>query len=925
MIRFSLSIQDNNEDTITPIMSAYYQRTKSGYIEAEQCCIEKLEALGGTFSELIPVDLFNDESIPLTRQLKDLMNLSTIWTDYTKDFQIPASETNNQIFANWFDENLVMGSWNPNIGKNAIIYIHGLPVFEGRVELIGCKFKDGLPELYNIIFYGTTKKLLDQWGETLMNEVDWSAYFHTASYANILLSWDQTLLSGDILWTIADYNQGYRYSKMAGVNGNIRDPRGVEIDDLRPSIRLRSMLTTVFEQIGYTLSGSFLTRPEMDDLYMLPMQTAGPLYDPEYALPGTFEASVNPFTYTKKTFATANYTKIVFPTIVTNPSGNYDSASGLYTANRAGNYTFRVGVEVTFISVLNTMINFAWMVNGRVVQVNAFQNNTLGATPVFLNVALKKGDQVSFGYSTFSDVLCGGIMYFSCTLAPQGIKGNTIDMGDAMPQKPIKDFVNGVLQGFNCILVPVSETEIEIHNLQNWFALGTTKNWTQWIDVRDIQHDKIPIPRHISFTHQESTCLANAYYKQINQREYGSTKFMPVIDYPTDEFNVETPFHVIAPQAMNEINANGQIVRKTELNIPVFMDQDSKPVQQDYTLFYYGGKQSISDPYYFDNVNQYVLPLMTPYSAYPTLSSSYSNAFGLELSLRGDAPVNTMYQMYWSEYLSRMYSTQSRVVKMTAVLPVGEWLNLDLNDTIAISSNYYKIQSIKYDMLTEIANLELVTYPDVDIMTFTTTGQRPDFTNPVVLPAGQTYIKDYSVAKGIMNSYKFNGQDYLNTNQDVNYNENNVFNVVQQVDNIQAILQFNQITMYLQTITAVATDSALWATVPMEAQESIGYVDNITYNLNPSKYVCTDGGQYKFIGTCNFLQSGNKELEFAIQVNGVNTTAYLVTDSNFHGIQLDTILDLSPTDEVTFVWKLYGTASLHTINIVNANFLVLKK
>ena len=162
---------------------------------------------------------------------------------------------------------------------------------------------------------------------------------------------------------------------------------------------------------------------------------------------------------------------------------------------------------------------------------------------------------------------------------------------------------------------------------------------------------------------------------------------------------------------MNQVNLNGQIVRKTELNIPVFMDSDAKPVQQDYTLFYYGGKQSVSDVWYFNNVVQYVMPLMTPYSDYPTLSASYSNAFGLELSLRGDAPTKTMYDMYWSEYLTRMYSTQSRVVKMTAVLPVGEWLNLNLNDTIAISSNYYKIQSIQYDMLTEIANLELVTYP----------------------------------------------------------------------------------------------------------------------------------------------------------------------------------------------------------------------
>jgi len=871
-----------------------------------------------------PVDLFNDESIPLTRQLKDLMNLSTVWTDYTKDFQIPASETNNAIFANWFDENMVITGWNPNLGKDGTIFIHGLPVFEGRVELIGCKFKDGLPQLYNIIFYGTTKKILDAWGETLMNEVDWSDYDHVASYANILSSWDQTLVGGDVLWTIADYNQGFRYSKMTGINGNIRDPRGVEIDDLRPSIRLRDMLTTVFSQINLTLSGSFLSRTEMDDLYVLPMQTAGPLYDPEYVLPGTFEASISPFTYTKKTFGSLNYVKIIFPATIANPSGNYNSATGIYTANRAGNYTFRVGVDVNFISVLNTMINFGWMVNGRVVQVDAFQNNTIGATPVFLNIALKTGDEVSFGYSTFSDVTCPSIIYFSCTKAPQGIKGNTIDMGDTMPQKPIKDFVNGVLQGFNCILVPTGETTIEIHNLQDWLALGTTRNWTRFVDVKDIQHDKIPIPRHISFTHQESTCLANAYYKQINQREFGSSKFIPVIDYPTDEFNVETPFHVIAPQAMNEVNANGQFVRKTELNIPVFMDQDSKPVQQDYTLFYYGGKQSISDPYYFDNTIQYVLPLMTPYSAYPTLSTSYSNAFGLELSLRGDAPVNTMYMMYWNQYLSRMYSTQSRVVKMTAILPVGEWLNLELNDTIAISSNYYKVQSIQYDMLTEQANLELITYPDVNIMRFTTTGQKPDFTNPTATPFGQTYLKDYSVAKGIMNSYRFNGQDYLDTNQDTDYNKNNVFSLVQQVDNMQAILQFNQVTMYRDSAISRTTDSTTWDPIPMESEASIGYVDNITSNMSLAKYVCTEGGQYKFTAMCAFGQSGNKQIEFEIQINGVDTSAYGLTDSNHHSVNMETILDLAPTDEVTFVWKVV-TGGSHTIVIQKANFLVLKK
>ena len=926
MIRFSLTIEGSNTGTIPPIMSAYYARCASGYLEGEQCVVNGLQALGGTFDTMVPVDLFNDESVPLTRQLKDLMNLATIWTDYTQDFQIPASDTNNAIFANWFDENLVLGDWNPNIGKNATIYIHGLPVFEGRVELIGCKFKDGLPQLYNIIFYGTTKKLLDAWGEKVMNEVDWSAYNHTGNYTNIISSWDQALLGGDILWPIADYNQQYRYSKLSGVNGNIRDPRGVEVDDLRPTIRLRAMLTTVFEDIGYTLSGSFLTRPEMDDLYILPMQTAGPMYDPEYTLPGTCEAFNSPQTFTAST-GILTYKQLIFPTIVNNPSGNYDNTTGDYTVNRGGWYQFSIDVlSVIAPGVPLQSLEIAFFVNGRkmLAPSQLTFTSTSGAVGGSFNLRLDAMDVVSVRYRATGNWSTISIT-FKCYKAPQGINGTTINMQDAMPQKPVKDFINGVLQAFNCILVPVGEQEIEIHNLQDWLALGTTKNWSPYIDVKDIQHDKLPIPRHVSFEPQESTCLANAYYKQINKREFGSMKYMPEIDYPTDEFNVESIFHVIAPQAMNEVNFNGQIVRKTELNLAVFLDSDYKPVQQDYTLFYYGGKQPISDYYFFNNIQQVVMPLMTSYSAYPTLETSYSTAFAFELTLRGDAPKNTMYMMYWHRYLSRMYSTQSRVVKMTAILPVGEWLNLQLNDTIAISGNYYKIQSIKYDMLTEIANLELVTYPDVDILKFTITGNRPVFTNPVPTPAGQTYVKNYVVAKGIMNSYKFNGQDYLDTNQDPDYNQNNVSQLVQQVSNLQSIVQFNQITMYRNTLSGPSTtDSTTWANIPMEYSESIGYVDNITATLSPSKYVCTDGGQYKFCATVEMEQSGNKHSQIAILLNGIPTTGMAGTSADYDIEYFSCILDLAPTDEVTLAWK-PKTGGSHTVYFENCYFLVLKK
>ena len=923
-LRFSLTIDNGVKDTTTPIVTAYVSRC--AYSEANGCVTDGLLALGGQFNEIIPVDLFHDESVELNRQLKDLQDLSTIWTDYTQNFQIPASETNNQIFADWFDENIVLGAWNPNLGKDATLYIHSIPIYEGRIELIGCKFKDGIPQLYNIVFYGTTKKILDIWGQKLLNSISWSAYSHVANYANIQSSWDNNLLSGDILWPIADYNQGWRYSAMAGVNGNIRDPRGIEVDDLRPTIRLRAMLTTVFKAAGYILSGSFLERPEMDKLYMLPMQTAGPLYDPTYVATGRFESNIGSMSYNAGSIFTLSYKAMVFPVIVTNPSGNYSNATGKYTANRAGNYTFELVYDV--ITAPGTPLQaFTWvyMLNGRKVsQSQTYSSTTLPSNVYRANFTMKTGDTLQIGYQVTGNWTSGQVT-FRCSVAPQGINGNTIDMADAMPKVQIKDFVNGVLKSFNCILIPTSATTMEIHNLNDWYKIGTTKNWTQFIDTADIEHDKLPIPKTIAFKHKENGMLASDYYRMINTRDYGSIEFSPLIDYPTDTFEMESPFCVIVPQQMDLINANGQKVRVTDLQIPVFMDQDSNSLQLDMTLFFYGGKYACTDKYYFNNIQQSYLPLMTSYSAYPTTNATYSLAFGLETTIAGDAPTATMWDMYWSDYLSRMYSSQSRLVKISALIPVGEWLNFALNDTIAISGNYYKVQSVKYDMLTEWANLELITYPDVEIMRFTTTGQKPEYTEVTANGQGKTYIRDYVVANGIMNAYTYGGQDYLDTNQDIIFNKNNVFTLVQEVNNIQAIVQFNQITMYRDSISGpLATDSTTWQSIPMEHYETIGYVDNITYDLVNAKYVCTDGGQYKFTAMVEVDQTGNKHSTFAILVNGVITTGFSALAVDYGTVNFSTILDLATTDEVTLAWK-PRTGGSHTIYVESANFLILKK
>lgn len=871
-----------------------------------------------------PVDLFNDESIQLSRQLKDLQDLATIWTDYTQSFTIPSSPTNDKIFANWFDENAIFDGWNPNNGLDANILIHGLPVFDGRVELKGVKFINSLPSSYDIIFYGKTKKILDLWGESLLNELDLSDFEHLADNANVTSSWNQTLLGGDILYPLADYSTGFRYSTSTGINNNIKLANGIEIDDLRPSIRLTALIEKTFESIGYSISGSFFSRSELEDLYVVAMQNAGPLYDKNSVNLYCQVTRSSSYNFKPQPIGTTALNVIDFTVSNYDPSSSFNLGTNEYIAQRRGFYTFEF--EMLNLSLgggFGSKLVFSFCVNGMPILTETFLTSFSGTRKRTFSRFLNIGDKVSMQYISYFNNTASNVK-FTCTVAPFGLKNTLVNIADTMPQIKIKDFVNGCLQAFNLIALPVSDTEIELHNIYDWYELGTIKDYTEYLDIKEITHEKIPVPRDIVLTHKESNIIANEYYKNISNREFGSISYSPKVDFPTDELKIETIFNVLTPSFMDEVNSAGQKIRTTQLNLPVFLDKDGKPVKQDLTLFYYGGKQTVTDTYYFDGILQTIFPLMTCFSAYPTTKTSFSTAFGIENSFSGDAPLNTMYMEYWHKYLTRMFSTRSRIVKMKAVLPVLEWLNMKLNDTIVISGNYYKLQSIQYDMLTEIANLELITYPDVNFLTLDSDGDTIDYGDPTENSQGLTYVRDYSVASGIMNSFNSGGVNYVNTVQDVNYNQNSVSDLLFQMANVQQTLTFNQYTLWSNTPQFLTTTDTAWIPIPQTEYEQIGYLGNLSYNLANASFTALEGGQYKFIAMASFEQSGNKHIEYAIFVNDVQTTAYACTDSNFHSIQIDTVLTLGDNDVVSFKYKNVTTGS-HSINVLKTNFIILKK
>ena len=816
----------------------------------------------------VVLDLFDDEQVTLTRQIKDLSDLKSVYTDYTQSFQIPATDVNNGVFQNFFDENVLLQSWNQYDGLDATIYVHGIPIFVGVVELTEVNFKNGLPRDYSITFYGRTKNAMLAWGEKTLQEVDWSAYDHAIDNTIVQSSWTGGLLSGDVVWDLKDYGFQYTYSEY-NIGNNVRQTQNITFEELRPSIKVSAMLTTVFADIGITLSGSLLGRSEFDNMFITPMNDAGPMKDRFQLQSGLVEANNStPQLCAAPIQWLLNWQPLPLgDTTISDPSGAWDSANYKYTMQRTGSYTFRW--TITSHDNINAVLQVKVIINGLIsslITTKSDMDQWLN-DPQLINIPKGYlGDEIQIVYKTTEDVNIEGT--FECIDSPWSLDP-AVEMYKAMPPTKIVDFVNGILKTFNGILVPVSDTEIEIHNISDWYGQGNTKHFTDYIDMETINHKKVPIPKTIEFKHAEGTTMAHKKFKEVYDRPFGSVKFSPNVDFAEGELKVETPFTVFPMTLIEEVNKNGIYVRDTTLYWNQVYDEGGKPSKCELILFYF---QPPVDTSYFYFYTDWLM--QSPRSMFVDGDQSTSNslAFGLEGTLEGDIPVNTLYMSFWNEHISRLYSTRSRIVSMNINLPVAEWLNLQLNDTIVISGNYYKIEKLTYNLNKEQGVIELMTYPNVELSRITgSSGRIPSWTDPIQADAGKTFIYGHEMKVNVSHA-SWDGTDYLTDSLDITQYPSSEVKVAELYRNYLPTISLNKICIFEQNPQTILFDvSPAGLNTGSVVQE--GDQSRYDYDLATGKVIIQQNGQYKMKGTVVLDNSGSHLLDIGIKINGFDTEA----------------------------------------------------
>lgn len=866
-----------------------------------------------------PIDLFSDESVQLVRKVKDLGDVSQARIEYTQQFTIPSTPTNDAIFSNFFEENILLSSWNPYLKKDAQIFIHSLPVFKGVIELNGVQYKNGLPYSYDIIFYGQVKDVVVEWGEQNLSDIDWSAYNHTVDYNAVIDSWYGNLLGGDILYPIADWHIGLQYCRKPIVPDNWYD-QGIDINDLRPAILFKEMLTTCFSSLGATLTGSFLDKASLNNLYVAPMQGAGPLQNPTNSTLGFEVTRSGTYTINASTNFYNSYAYIPFNVETSDPSGSWSTTNYEYTSRTNGTFGFEFSVNVDSIvpasGVYDAGVYFAILVNN---QPSTYESvvSVTGSHTLTASLTISRGDTIAVGvYSMYGAVISAPI--FKTTSVPFGIEGSVMDMSLVMPKLKVTDFINGTLKAFNCIIVATGETSYEIHNIDDWYALGETKDFTKYIDTKSILHKKLDIPKSIKMKHQDGNDLASQQFASVNARQYGEVNASPIVDFAKDELEVESIFNVITPQLLREVNDKGAFVGYTNLQIPTMLDKDGEALDQPLNLFYYVGREATTFTYQLNGTTQYEFPLISSYSAFPTNSSTYSLAYGLEVTLQGDMPSKTMFVEYWQRYLSRLFSTQSRIVYFDAIIPVGEWLTLELNDTIAVSGNYYKIQSITYDMLTEKASLELLTYPDVDILTISSNGLTPQWTNATSTPNGITTLTGDIFAKQVTNAINIFGGYAVDVLSQTTFNNNNITKYKGVIDRIMQRKRV-KIAKNNESHSVTTPIDNSYAIVPLDVDYNVGDGEDFVFSDVDDWIYYKYGGDLKITCTIGIGHNINKDMGIAILIDGQETLANTNMGKTDQSSSVTVIAQVSPEQKIQVGLKCFE----NHVGLVNINSVVL--
>ena len=677
------------------------------------------------------VELFEDESINVTSSIQNAKDISKIFTDFSKDFTVPATSKNNKIFKHYYNYDIVDG-FDARIRQEALLQINHFDFRKGKISLMSVSMQNNSPSSYKIVFYGSTVTLPDLFGDDVLPDVlELNTYSHAYSDSSVKQGLKTSLSNGNVIYPLLTHTKRLYYETAGAgtTDGNLyfdaaKPLRGLDYKDLKPAIKLKAIVSSIGLKYGLTFSSTFFESIVFDRLFMWLHRKKGAMTVADGI---TQRSIIKNFERTDGSESVAQYINDVFIISRSNDLGTVEyRIFGTLTIKPYSEKTYSVYVynkDILIKSIVNTSGTLSLDISNQLEDYNEIK------TVIETSNGLSNYDAEWFFESIsrtedFQGNQTGG---GEATATYEALNASLIDeiqITDHIPNMKVLDFMTNLFKMFNLTSFVNDDGSIYVDNLDTFYSQYVVHDLTNYVFTESSTIDRALPYNKINLEFPESKTFIAQKTNQIfgNKSQFGNLIYDGGEKYDGTEYSLKVDFEKMVYERLSDVGSENLELTSigygwfTEykgdsaedisnaspaLNMPlVFFNV--KTDNSNYPISWTSGGHSqitaYNRPSNVSNVD----------SLYPT-SVEYTLNFGIEVDeYKLVTNTNSLYEIYYKSYIQRVFNSKGRMFTFKAKLPNKFILKYKLNDVIIVNSKQYTINSIDTELMTGISTIQLI-------------------------------------------------------------------------------------------------------------------------------------------------------------------------------------------------------------------------
>lgn len=653
-------------------------------------------------------------------------------SSFSKTIHLYGTNEVNKLFENIFEVNSSLNTFNPNKKTEARYFANNSLVFKGSLQLLAITLKpDGL-KVYDCSIIGYENGIFLELSDKMLGDLDFSAYDHVYSRANVVASWSNT------------GGTGYYYPHVD--NGTSVNEADYKVENFMPCFFASEYIKKIISENGYSYVSAFLDSAFFESIIVYPNfnqirinQTqidnqefyvginsdinilsslgyqfinynneTGGFYDTGGQVSGTvvtinhigsynlgvFTRFKINFTHSDPTVTYAIFSGFtVANTIKVSTDGGF-TYSNLSTNSFSNTFTLSVGVDYLF--EVATGANDYFLNSGYKLKMELYSSFSTVDYYNASNVHITTGT----GTPTFVALSGLGKTYFYSQLnSKTAIDGDTLDSSLCIPTNiKQKDFFKSILQLFN-LYVDYDKRDSNKLIIEPYgdFFTGGIEDWNNKTDLsKDIKINPIGLldAKRYVFKYKDDKDYYNTKYKDKWQETYGTE----IINVDNDFLKVDKVNEVIfspSPTISNP-TMGANIVK-------IYKNQDTRAAEvPNIRLLIAGGIKQSTNAWTFRSTGlsplvstSYGSALMEDDDLNPTVSLQFGYPRSLFYDyLNSSFTSNTIYNIYHKPQIENITNKNSKVDVRYLYVTEREIEAFDFRKIHFIDNGYWIVNKI---------------------------------------------------------------------------------------------------------------------------------------------------------------------------------------------------------------------------------------